>query len=68
VNIPEAKMITGIVMILTGILLVIYPPLLSIVVAVFMIFAGAVVISIAYHERRLQRHYSNPTIEFFFRH
>ena len=60
-------MITGIVFIIAGILLVLYPPLLSIIVALFLIFLGVMVISVARYNRRYQRHFDNPTIEFFFR-
>ena len=60
-------MIAGIVLMIAGILLVIYPPLLSLIVAVFLILAGVTVLSIAYQERKLKRHYRNPVIEFFIR-
>jgi uncharacterized membrane protein HdeD (DUF308 family) len=63
----EAVMVAGIVLIVAGALLVIYPPLLSIIVAVFLVAAGSMVISIAYYNRKYHRHYENPTIEFFFR-
>jgi uncharacterized membrane protein HdeD (DUF308 family) len=60
-------MVAGIVLILAGILLVIYPPLLSIIVAAFMILVGVMAISIARYNHRYQRHFDNPTVEFFFR-
>ncbi len=60
-------MVAGIVLILAGILLVIYPPLLSSIVAAFLILSGAMVISIARYNRRLERHFENPTIDIFFR-
>lgn len=60
-------MIAGIILILAGILLVVYPPLLSIIVASFLILSGFMVISIARYNRRLERHFENPTIEIFFR-
>ncbi len=60
-------MIAGITLILAGILLVIYPPLLSIIVAAFLIMSGVMVISIARYNRRLKRHFDNPTIDIFFR-
>lgn len=60
-------MITGIVLILAGVLLVLYPPLLSIIIAVLLIAAGALVISMARYNRKYQRHFDNPTVEFFFR-
>jgi uncharacterized membrane protein HdeD (DUF308 family) len=60
-------MLVGIIFIIAGILLVVYPPLLSIVVAAFLIFAGVMAISIARYNRKYQRHFENPTVEFFFR-
>ena len=60
-------MVTGIVLILAGVLLVIYPPLLSIIVAAFLIVTGALVISVARWNRKYQRHFDNPTVELFFR-
>jgi hypothetical protein len=60
-------MVSGIVLIIAGVLLIIYQQLLSLIVAGFLIIAGAVVISIARYNRKYHRHYDNPTIEFFFR-
>jgi uncharacterized membrane protein HdeD (DUF308 family) len=60
-------MVAGIVLIVAGVLLAIYPPLLSIIVAAILIAAGSMVISIARYNRKYQRHYENPTVEFFFR-
>jgi uncharacterized membrane protein YfcA len=58
----------GVFLIVAGILLVLYPPLLAIIVATVLIAAGASLVAIAWHERKLQRHHQNPTIEFFCRH
>jgi len=60
-------MIAGIVLILAGILLVVYPPLLSIIVAAFLIMSGFMVISIARYNRRLEKHFDNPAVDIFFR-
>ena len=60
-------MIAGIVLILAGVLLIIFPPLLSIIVAAVLMIAGVMVLSIANYNRRHRRHYENPTIELFFR-
>ena len=60
-------MIAGIVLILAGVLLIVYPPLLSIIVAAVLIFTRITVLSIANYNRKHQRHYENPTIELFFR-
>lgn len=61
-------MAAGIFLIIAGILLVVFPQLLSLMVALLLMIAGGIVVSIAWHERHLQRRFRNPTIEFFFRH
>ena len=61
-------MSAGILLIIAGILLVLFPPLLAIIVATVLVLAGASLVAVAWYERKLQRHYQNPTIEFFFRH
>jgi uncharacterized membrane protein HdeD (DUF308 family) len=60
-------MLAGIILIIAGVLLVIYPPLLSIIVAAVLIFAGVMVVSIARYNRKYQRHFDNPTVEMFFK-
>ena len=62
-------MIAGVVLIVAGILLIVYPPLLSLIVAIVLMLLGVTVISIAYQERKLKlkRHYRNPVIDFFIR-
>lgn len=60
-------MIGGIVLITAGILIALYPPLLSIIVAAFLIFTGVMTLAIAYYQRKLERHFENPVIELFFR-
>jgi uncharacterized membrane protein YesL len=60
-------MVAGIILILAGILLVVYPPLLSIIVAAVLISFGLMVISVARFNRKHRRHFDNPTVEFFFR-
>jgi drug/metabolite transporter (DMT)-like permease len=61
-------MIAGITLIMAGLLLVLYPPLLSIIVALLLIIAGSMVLAMTHYERKLQRHHRNPTVEFFFWH
>jgi ABC-type bacteriocin/lantibiotic exporter with double-glycine peptidase domain len=60
-------MAAGIVLIFAGVLIAIYPPLLSIIVATVLIVIGIVIVSIAHFDRKLQRHHENPAIELFFR-
>jgi hypothetical protein len=61
-------MTAGILLMVAGILLVLYPPLLAIIVASVLIASGALVVAVAWYERKQPRHYRNPTIEFFIRH
>ena len=60
-------MLAGVVLIMAGVLLLVLPPLLCIIVAACLIFVGVMAISVARHNRKYQRHFDNPTIEFFFR-
>jgi positive regulator of sigma E activity len=60
-------MVPGIVLIVAGILIAIYPPLLSIIVAGFLIFVGIALVSVAHYQRKHRRHFDNPAVEFIFR-
>ena len=60
-------MLLGIVLLVAGILIAIYPPLLSLVVAVILIFAGISLILISYHYKKMSKHIDNPFVDFFFR-
>ncbi len=60
-------MIAGIVFIVAGLLIALYPPLLSIIVAALLILAGIGLISFAHFQRKLDLHYRNPVVETFFR-
>lgn len=63
----EAEMIAGVFMILLGVLIVAYPPLLSVLVASFFIFIGVSTMVASHYNRKLQKRYENPVVEFFFR-
>ncbi|MGH8660066.1 MAG: hypothetical protein ACREV4_16795 [Gammaproteobacteria bacterium] len=60
-------MLGGVFLIIAGILIVLYPPLLSMIAAVLFIALGAIMVAIGYHNRKLRRHYDNPVIELFLR-
>ena len=60
-------MVAGLVLIVAGILIAIYPPLLSIIVAMLLMFLGAITMVAAYFDRKLSRHHDNPVIELFLR-
>lgn len=60
-------MILGIFLIIGGVLIAIYPPLLSIIVALFMIFLGILLCSISYYYKKISREFRDPFINFFIR-
>lgn len=60
-------MLAGIILIIAGLLIAIYPPLLAWVVAVFLIATGLLVVTSAYYHRKQARHADNPVIELIFR-
>jgi hypothetical protein len=60
-------MIIGIIFIVAGILIAIYPPLLSLIVASIIIFAGISFITISYHYKKLSKRFENPYVDFFIR-
>ena len=60
-------MIAGIFMVVLGVLIVAYPPLLSVLVASFFIFMGVSIVAASLYNRKLQKRYENPVVEFFFR-
>ena len=60
-------MVAGIIFILAGILIAIYPPLLSIIVASILILIGIVVLSVSYRYKKMSKHFENPWLDFFVR-
>ncbi len=60
-------MFGGILLITAGILIALYPPLLSIIVAVVLILLGLIIALAGFYNHRLQRHSDNPVIELFLR-
>ena len=60
-------MVLGIILILSGILIAIYPPLLSLIVASILVFAGIFFIYLGYYYKRISRTFDDPFINFFFR-
>lgn len=60
-------MLTGIILIVAGLLIAIYPPLLAWVVAVMLIAIGVLVVVSAYYHRKLAQHADNPVVELIFR-
>jgi len=59
--------ILGLLFILAGILIVMYPPLLSLIVAVFLFSIGLSFISMHFYYRKASRDFNNPFFNFFIR-
>jgi Flp pilus assembly protein TadB len=60
-------MVIGIMLILAGILIAVYPPLLSLIVASILILAGIFFIYLSYYYKKISRRFDDPFIDFFFR-
>lgn len=60
-------MVAGIVLIVAGILIALYPPLLSLIVAILLIVLGILVRSSAHDHRKMAHRADNPVVEFIFR-
>ena len=60
-------MFLGIMFIIAGFLIAVYPPLLSLIVAGLLFFIGIVLVSISYHYKKMSKHMDNPFMDFFIR-
>ncbi len=60
-------MVFGIMLIISGILIALYPPLLSLIVALILIFAGAILFSLSYRYKKTARRVDDPFVDFFMR-
>ena len=60
-------MVLGIILILSGILIAVYPPLLSLIVAFLLIFAGIFLLTIGYRFKKMDRQFDDPFLDFFMR-
>ncbi len=60
-------MVIGIMLILAGVLIAIYPPLLSIIVALLLIFIGSFLAISSYRFKKLKRKIPNSYFDFFIR-
>ena len=63
----EKLMLTGIVLLLAGISIALYPPLRFIIVASILIALGLLLVVSAWYHRKLQRRGDNPVIELILR-
>ncbi len=60
-------MLVGIVLIIAGILIAIYPQLLSLIVSFLLIFIGAVILVLRYQLKKMTKEWQNPFVDFFIR-
>ncbi len=60
-------MLLGIIFILAGILIAVYPPFLALIVASILIVTGAAMLYLGFHYRRMARQFDDPFLNFFFR-
>ncbi|MBU0548985.1 MAG: hypothetical protein KJ838_01505 [Candidatus Omnitrophica bacterium] len=60
-------MLLGIMFVLAGLLIAVYPPLLSLIVAGLLVFIGIGLILISYHYKKMSKHIDNPFMDFFIR-
>ncbi|MCF7887607.1 MAG: hypothetical protein K9L71_04275 [Candidatus Omnitrophica bacterium] len=60
-------MILGIILFLAGILIAVYPPLLSLIVATLLMVLGFFSIYIGYQLKKMNRKSGDPFIDFFFK-
>ncbi len=58
-------MLLGIVLIISGILIALYPPLLSLIVATLLIFTGIFVSIVGYRFKKTARKFNDPFLDFF---
>jgi uncharacterized membrane protein HdeD (DUF308 family) len=60
-------MLAGIILLVCGLLIALYPPLLSLIIASLLITSGVITLLIAYQNRRLPPGFENPILRIFFR-
>ncbi len=60
-------MLAGILFVVAGVLIAVYPQLLSMIVATVLIFIGITILALAHYYKRMSKHFENPYIDFFFR-
>jgi Flp pilus assembly protein TadB len=60
-------MVFGISLIVAGVLIAIYPPLLSLIVASFFIIGGTFLVFLSYSYKKLARSSDDPAMKFFIR-
>lgn len=60
-------MLLGIILILSGLLIAAYPPLLSIIVATLLFMAGCIIFYLSWRYKQTAKKIDDPFIDFFMR-
>ena len=60
-------MLTGFIIIIAGVLIALHPPFLSLIVSALLIMVGALMLTSAWHRRRLARHSGESIIQMILR-
>ncbi len=63
----EKKMLAGLIIIIVGVLIALYPPFLSLIVSALLIVIGGLIVASAWHRRRLARHSGESLIQMILR-
>jgi Flp pilus assembly protein TadB len=58
-------MVLGTVLIFCGLMIAIYPPLLSIIVAVLLLILGSFIFVMSYRYKKMAKKYDDPFLDFF---
>jgi len=58
-------MLLGILLMIGGVLIALYPPLLSIIVAAILVASGTILTVIGYRMKKMSRKFDDPFIDFF---
>ena len=58
-------MVLGIVLIFCGMMIAMFPPLLSIIVATLLVIMGSFLIAISYRYKKMSKRYDDPFLDFF---
>ena len=58
-------MIIGIILIISGILIAVYPPLLSLIVAGLFMSAGTILAVMGYRYKKMSKSFNDPFMDFF---
>ncbi len=58
-------MLVAIIFIVIGLMIAVFPQLLSIMVASLLIFIGIILLYLRYHYKKLSKEFENPFMDFF---